>query len=311
MRLSTRLALAALLAFPLLVPPAAAQDGGAYSASHLQAARDMLRAAGTPESMTTVIDQQLDVQVEQNPALLPFRDVMAGFMAEHLSYEALEGGFVDAYVRRFTEAELRELTRFYQTETGQKAARLSPALMAEGMALGQQAVADHQADLEQRMHDRMAQLGMEAPEPVLAPGGEPPAAPGVVLASDPASVMAALQAAGYPAEQSVDGVGDPMLRVEQNGLTWIVYFYNCTRNADCQSLQFAAGFDFDEPVEIDLLNAWNTQSRFSKALLHEDGSVLLQYDLAAYGAGLDGAYVGEIAAIWEGAVGAFAQHVGW
>ena len=75
-----------------------------------------------------------------------------------MSWKALRGDFAQLYAESFTEPELREVTAFYQTETGQKAIRLMPSLMARGMALGQQAVADHQADLEARIQKRVREL---------------------------------------------------------------------------------------------------------------------------------------------------------
>jgi len=48
---------------------------------------------------------------------------------------------------QFTEEELKDITRFYQTPSGKKMARLTPELTAKGAMLGQQEVQAHLGEL--------------------------------------------------------------------------------------------------------------------------------------------------------------------
>ncbi|WP_420457336.1 DUF2059 domain-containing protein [Rubrivirga sp.] len=146
-----------LLTFVLvaLASAASAQD---VSASHRAAAEELLELAGVETALASSLDLMIGAQIQQNPDLLPFEDVMRDFLAEHLSFESLREDIVAIYVETFTEPELRDLSAFYRTETGQKSVRLMPQVMARSMALGQQAVVEHQDELERRVLRRAAEL---------------------------------------------------------------------------------------------------------------------------------------------------------
>lgn len=135
-----------------------AQD---LSASHMEAARELLAITGTEALMVESVDSMIQLQLEQNPDLVPFQDILRSFLREHLSWEAIGEDFVRIYTESFSEAELREITAFYQTETGQKAVQLMPSLMAQGMELGQRAVIAHQGELEARVQDRIDKMSRQ------------------------------------------------------------------------------------------------------------------------------------------------------
>ena len=125
---------------------------------HRAAAEALLIAANTEAVMEQSIATAIDSQVEANPQIAPFRDIMRAFLSEHLSWEAVRDEMVQIYAEAFTESELREITAFYQTETGRKAVLLTPSLMAQGMQIGQRAVIAHRAELEARIEERMRKL---------------------------------------------------------------------------------------------------------------------------------------------------------
>src|SRR5690606_3617753 len=110
-----------LLVLPLLLASlvglrAEAQD---FSAAHLQAAEEVLVEANTEVVMTRAMDEVLQLQLQQNPSPAPFEDVMRGFLAEYLGWEALRSDMIRLYAAAFTEDELREIAAFYRTPTGQ------------------------------------------------------------------------------------------------------------------------------------------------------------------------------------------------
>lgn len=149
--------LLALLVLAALVPQAAAQE---FARSHLEAAEALLVQTNAERMLTTSINGMLAAQVEQNPDLAPFEDVMRSFFKEHLSWEALREEMVQLYAAAFTEDELRELISFYETEVGQKAITLMPTLMTQGMEMGQRRVQAHLPDLMRRVEERARKLGM-------------------------------------------------------------------------------------------------------------------------------------------------------
>ena len=52
----------------------------------------------------------------------------------------------------------------------------------------------------------------------------------------------------------------PFIRVQDEGLTWLLFFYGCEAES-CDSLQFGAGFT-NEQITADTINAWNRDRRF-------------------------------------------------
>ena len=147
-----------LLALLLSVAAASGARAQDLSASHLAAAEALLVATETEAAMNQSVDSMLENQIELNPELAPFRDIMRAFIREHLSWDAVRDELVQVYAQAFTEAELREITAFYQTETGRKAALLTPSLMAQGMGIGQRAVVAHRHELEARIEERVRKL---------------------------------------------------------------------------------------------------------------------------------------------------------
>lgn len=97
------------------------------------------------------IEASLDMQIQQNPQIAPFREVMLSFMAKYMSYASLKDDLIQVYARSFTGAELMALREFYQTPVGRKAMERLPTLLAEGMQIGQQRVQAHLGELQDMM----------------------------------------------------------------------------------------------------------------------------------------------------------------
>ena len=103
---------------------------------------------------------------------------------------------------------------------------------------------------------------------------------------------------------------DPFIRVQDEGLTWLLFFYGCEAER-CDSLQFGAGFT-NEQITADTINAWNRDRRFLKAYFEagDEGSAIVQYDvIPTAGAPMD--HLGDHVALWRGTLADFAVHVGY
>ena len=120
----------------------------ADEASHLQAAKKLLEAAGMEAVFTKTVDQSLTQQVAENPALAELKPVMKAFFDKYMSWNALRDDMAQLYAAQFTEEELKDITAFYLTPSGQKMARITPDLMASGSALGQSKVQAHLGELQ-------------------------------------------------------------------------------------------------------------------------------------------------------------------
>lgn len=154
--LATGLLLTALVvAFPIR-----AQD-----AEHLGLARDVLVAMKTAENFEAVVPS---VMTALKPALTAgnakiakdFDEIMPLVMGE---FNAMKSSLIDEvaliYAKSFSKPELRELSTFFKTPTGQKMARLTPVMAQQMMAAGQRYGQQVATQLTERMRDELRKRG--------------------------------------------------------------------------------------------------------------------------------------------------------
>lgn len=72
--------------------------------------------------------------------------------------------------------------------------------------------------------------------------------------------------------------GDPKISGKIEGVTYQVFFMNCTNNTNCEDLNFYAGF-LDNKQTLEVINAWNRDKRFGKAYLDSDLDAVVEFDL--------------------------------
>lgn len=86
-------------------------------------------------------------------------------------------------------------------------------------------------------------------------------------------------ARGYgSASPETQANGDPKITGRINGVTYQVFFMNCTDNANCEDLNFYAGF-LDNKQTLEVINAWNRDKRFGKAYLDADLDAVVEFDV--------------------------------
>ncbi|UTW44486.1 DUF2059 domain-containing protein [bacterium SCSIO 12696] len=134
-----------------------AQLSFAASQAQLDAADELLAMMDMDKMMGESVEQMLNLQIQQNPALAQFKDIMIKFLSEHLSYASLKPEMVAIYAEAFTADELQDLIDFYKTPTGQKSLHLLPQLMAQGAQLGQAKVQQNAHKLQQMIREKMAE----------------------------------------------------------------------------------------------------------------------------------------------------------
>jgi hypothetical protein len=150
MRLLSSIVLAAIT----VVAHPSASSAQEVSASHLEAARQLLEitnARAMMEQSMQAARNMLAPDSAQAKALAEFDQLIDEFLAEHFSWTVLEPEFVQLYVEMFTEAELRELTAFYQTDLGQKMLLRMPEVMQRSMAITQHHLQEALPQLMQRI----------------------------------------------------------------------------------------------------------------------------------------------------------------
>ena len=97
--------------------------------SHREAALEFLRAKGTPELLERHCKLMLEKQLAAAPEYAEHRDALAKFYRDTFGFEALKDELVKLYTGEYSEAELRELTRFYSSEIGRKSVAVEEKLI--------------------------------------------------------------------------------------------------------------------------------------------------------------------------------------
>lgn len=113
----------------------------------------LLNSMKMEQTLNASISQVLEFQLQQNPQLLPYKDVMLKYFAKYMSYESLKLDLVDIYSEAFTLQELRDINAFYQTPTGQKTIEKMPELMVKVLQLGPSLMQDNFFELQQMIAD--------------------------------------------------------------------------------------------------------------------------------------------------------------
>jgi hypothetical protein len=103
--------------------------------------------------------------------------------------------------------------------------------------------------------------------------------------------------------------GDPQITGKINGITYQVYFRNCTNGADCEDLNFYLGF-LDIKPTLEVINDWNFNKRFSRAYLDQDQDACVEMDLDMV-KGVNAEYLDAQFGLWNMVVEQFSEHVGY
>jgi hypothetical protein len=138
-----------------------------------------------------------------------------------------------------------------------------------------------------------------------------PAAAENVRPQDPGSLVRALQAGGYQAKLGTDKVGDPMITSAASGTTFQIFFYNCTAHKECATVQFHSGYDFNKPLPLETINAWNSSQRFGRAYLDKENDPILEMDVDLDDGGVTPLLFIDNMEFWTSILGKFEQHIGY
>jgi hypothetical protein len=148
-----------LLAILILFGTAATTVGAEVGADgHRDAASELLGVMEMEQTMLGGSAAMADAMIQQNSMMAPYRDVLVEWSVKIMTWETFEPKLVEIYTEAFSEAELRELIRFYQTPTGMKTIQLMPELMRKGALLGGEVAAKHTDELRQMIDARSAEL---------------------------------------------------------------------------------------------------------------------------------------------------------
>jgi hypothetical protein len=88
-----------------------------------------------------------------------------------------------------------------------------------------------------------------------------------------------------------------------------VFFYNCTDNTDCRTIQFYVGYNEPNSATHETMNAWNRDNRFGRAYVGDDGIARLEMDIDLDDGGVSQALFEDNLEFWLTVMSRFADHV--
>lgn len=112
-------------------------------------AEKLLDLMDMEQALDDSMSGMLDLQLQQNPSLAPYKGVMLEFFRKYMSYESIKPDMAKMYADAFTAAELQELTAFYSTDVGKKTIEKMPELMMQGAQLGTNRIQNNMGELQQ------------------------------------------------------------------------------------------------------------------------------------------------------------------
>ena len=101
--------------------------------------------------------------------------------------------------------------------------------------------------------------------------------PAIVDGSQVEVILAIAQAHG-PASLEAQPNGDPRISGQMDGLTYQASFSSCIDNTACRDMTFQAGF-LDSKLPLEVINAWNRDTRFGTAYLDSASDACVSFDL--------------------------------
>jgi hypothetical protein len=117
----------------------------------------LLQVADVERLYKQSVDATLAAQLKASPQLAPYEDVLRSFMAKYADYASLKPEYVRIYRETFSEAELQETIRFYQSPFGKMLMGKMPALMARTSELTAQRMHAHLPELIAELQARANQ----------------------------------------------------------------------------------------------------------------------------------------------------------
>lgn len=132
-----------------------------------------------------------------------------------------------------------------------------------------------------------------------------------VTATDENVILQAMQDFGLVATMGTDNSGDPKISSRVSSTKFKVYFYGCTDNTQCTSIQFGAGYDLKTGISALKVNEWNRKKRFAKAYIDDEGDPFLEMDINTDYDGIGIKNFEDSMDLWRSLVEDFEEFIDW
>ena len=145
----------ACLVFLALVTGLSSLHAQTVTESHRKAAEKLLATMRLEQTYATTVSTMIDLQIQSNPALADYADVLKEWATKHIGWSSLRDDMATLYAKEFSEKELNELAKFYNTPIGQKVLEKQPLLMKQGGDIGRRKAEEHTEELKEMIQKKM------------------------------------------------------------------------------------------------------------------------------------------------------------
>ncbi len=146
----------------MFVTGAQAQSA-APSPAQMKAAQDLIAVMDMEQVFNQGMETMLQAQINANPMLKEYEDILRGFMSKYLQWNELKSDYAKIYMDVFSEDELRQMVELYQTPLGKKMLKTLPDLLARGARLSGDRLQPHLPELQQQIMERLQQQKQAKP----------------------------------------------------------------------------------------------------------------------------------------------------
>ena len=136
-------------------PASSPAPAPAATATHRAAVQRLMAVSRVRELTEQSTETMLAGQLKQMPQLGPVAGVLRDFYREQLSWTVLEPEFTRLYLEVFSEAEVHDLVRFYESPAGKTLLAKMPVLMARSQEVSTRRMQAAMPQLMQRLQAAM------------------------------------------------------------------------------------------------------------------------------------------------------------
>jgi len=140
-----------LLLLVLSLFPIAVEAFDEEEERHYRAAAELLEVLGMEERAGKSVEAAVQGYLKLNPDVKGHEEAIREFYGEYIGWKSLENDMLDLFTGEFSEKEIGEMTAFYRTLTGKKAAAMIDVLYKEGVAARLQKAEARVRDLDGRL----------------------------------------------------------------------------------------------------------------------------------------------------------------
>jgi hypothetical protein len=135
-------------------------------------------------------------------------------------------------------------------------------------------------------------------------------APNLITAASFDAIIEALEDKGFTVKLTADSDGDPLIESTADDAPFTVRFYGCTRNKDCEYIQFVSGWDLSDGVSLQVIEKWNEDRVWGRAFIDSDNDPWIDLAVNLKG-GVTPENFNDTVSWWWAVMRDFEEHIGW